>query len=77
MSYGASIRAGQHLILGGKARALMHGRFHVSFDDIKALAPHVLRHRIIRNFHAESERMTTDKIVQQLLAYVPTPQSGL
>ena len=77
VSYGASVRAPQHLILGGKARALMHGRFHVSFDDIKALAQPVLRHRIIRNFHAESERMTTDKIVEQLLAYVPVPKSGL
>jgi MoxR-like ATPase len=77
VSYGASIRAGQHLILGGKARALMHGRFHVSFEDIRAIAKHVLRHRIIRNFHAESERMTTDKIVEQLLAVVPVPKSGL
>ena len=77
VSYGASVRAGQHLILGGKARALMHGRFHVSFDDVRALARPVLRHRIIRNFHAESERMTTDKIVDQLLAYVPVPKSGL
>jgi MoxR-like ATPase len=77
VSYGASIRAGQHLMLGGKARALMHGRFHVSFDDIKALAKPILRHRIIRNFHAESERVTTDKIVEQLIAHVQTPKSGL
>jgi MoxR-like ATPase len=77
VSYGASVRAPQHLLLGGKARALMHGRFHVSFDDIKALARPVLRHRIIRNFHAESEKMTTDKIVEQLLATVPVPKSGL
>jgi MoxR-like ATPase len=77
VSYGASIRAGQHLMLGGKARALMHGRFHVSFDDVKALAKPILRHRIIRNFHAESERVTTDKIVEQLIAHVPTPKSGL
>ena len=77
VSYGASVRAPQHLILGGKARALMQGRFHVTFDDIKALAKPVMRHRIIRNFHAESERMTTDKIVEQLLAHVPTPKSGM
>ncbi|MEK7401184.1 MAG: MoxR family ATPase [Gemmatimonadota bacterium] len=77
VSYGASVRAPQHLILGGKARALMHGRFHVSFDDIRALAQPVMRHRIIRNFHAESERMTTDKIVELLLAHVPVPKSGL
>jgi MoxR-like ATPase len=77
VSYGASVRAPQHLILGGKARALMRGRFHVSFDDIKALARPVMRHRIIRNFHAESERVTTDKIVDQLLDFVPTPKSGM
>jgi MoxR-like ATPase len=77
VSYGASVRAPQHLLLGGKARALMKGRFHVSFEDIRALARPVLRHRIIRNFHAESERVTTDKIVDQLLEYVPVPKSGM
>jgi MoxR-like ATPase len=77
VSYGASTRAPQHLLLGGKARALMRGRFHVSFDDIKALAKPVLRHRIIRNFHAESERVTTEKIVDQLLDHVPVPKSGM
>jgi MoxR-like ATPase len=77
VSYGASVRAPQHLILGGKARALMRGRFHVSFDDIKALARPVMRHRIIRNFHAESERVTTDKIVDELLEFVPVPKSGM
>jgi MoxR-like ATPase len=77
VSYGASVRAPQHLLLGGKARALMKGRFHVSFDDVRALAKPVLRHRIIRNFHAESERVTTDKIVDQLLDFVPTPKSGM
>jgi MoxR-like ATPase len=77
VSYGASTRAPQHLLLGGKARALMKGRFHVSFDDIKALAKPVMRHRIIRNFHAESERVTTEKIVDQLLDHVPVPKSGM
>ncbi|HEU4995334.1 MAG TPA: MoxR family ATPase [Gemmatimonadaceae bacterium] len=77
ISYGASVRAPQHLLLGGKARALMQGRFHVSFDDIRALAKPVLRHRIIRNFHAESERVTTDQIVDKLLEYVPVPKSGM
>jgi MoxR-like ATPase len=77
VSYGASVRAPQHLLLGGKARALMKGRFHVSFDDIRALARPVLRHRIIRNFHAESERVTTDRIVDQLLEHVPVPRSGM
>jgi len=77
VSYGASVRAPQHLLLGGKARALMKGRFHVSFEDIKALAKPVMRHRIIRNFHAESERVTTDRIVDQLLDYVQVPKSGM
>jgi MoxR-like ATPase len=77
VSYGTSVRAPQHLLLGGKARALMKGRFHVSFEDIRALAKPVMRHRIIRNFHAESERVTTDTIVEKLLEYVPTPRSGM
>jgi MoxR-like ATPase len=77
VSYGASVRAPQHLLLGGKARALMQGRFHVSFDDVKALARPVLRHRIIRNFHAESERVTTDQIVDHLVQTVPVPRSGM
>jgi len=77
VSYGASVRAPQHLLLGGKARALMQGRYHVSFEDIRALAKPVMRHRIIRNFHAESERVTTDKIVDQLLEYVKVPKSGM
>ena len=77
VSYGASVRAPQHLLLGGKARALMQGRFHVSFEDIKALARPVLRHRIIRNFHAESEKVTTDQIVDHLIQSVPVPKSGM
>jgi MoxR-like ATPase len=77
VNYGASVRAAQWMILGGKARALMHGRYHVGFDDIRALAHPVLRHRILLNFHAQSERVTTDQIVAQLLKAVPTPKSGL
>jgi len=77
ISYGASVRAPQHLLLGGKARALMQGRFHVGFEDVRALAKPVLRHRIIRNFHAESERVTPDQIVDRLLEYVPLPRSGM
>ncbi|MEO5510120.1 MAG: AAA family ATPase [Longimicrobiales bacterium] len=77
LSYGASVRAAQYLVLGGKARALMHGRFHVSVDDIQALAKPVLRHRILRNFHAESERVTTDTIVEKLLAFAPVPKSEM
>lgn len=75
--YGASVRAAQSLILGGKARALIHGRYHVSFEDVRALAPPVFRHRILLNFHAQSERVTTDQVVERLLGTVPVPRSGL
>jgi MoxR-like ATPase len=77
VSYGASVRAAQYLVLGGKARALMHGRYHVSFDDIRALAHPVLRHRILTNFHAQSERVTSDQIVEKLIGAVPVPKSGI
>ncbi|MFQ5742084.1 MAG: AAA family ATPase [Acidobacteriota bacterium] len=77
VDYGASVRAAQYLILGGKARALLEGRYHVSFEDISVLAPPVLRHRILTNFHAESEQVTTDQIISQLLEAVPLPQSRM
>jgi MoxR-like ATPase len=77
VEYGASVRAAQYLVLGGKARALMHGRYHVGFDDVRALAQPVFRHRILRNFHAESEKVTTDEIVAKLLEAVPVPRSRL
>ncbi|HVX38618.1 MAG TPA: MoxR family ATPase [Gemmatimonadaceae bacterium] len=77
VSYGASTRAPQQLILGGKARALMDGRYNVSFEDIRALAKPVLRHRVLTNFHAESERITTDEIIDKLVKVVPVPASGM
>jgi MoxR-like ATPase len=77
VSYGASTRAPQQLILGGKARALMDGRFNVSFDDIRALAKPVLRHRVLTNFHAESEGVTSEQIIEKLLNAVAVPRSGL
>jgi MoxR-like ATPase len=77
VAYGASVRAAQYLVLGAKARALTRGRYHVSFDDVKALAHPVLRHRVLTNFHAESEGVTTDRIVDQLLEAVPMPRSGM
>jgi MoxR-like ATPase len=77
VSYGASVRAAQGLVLGGKARALLQGRSHVSFDDIRALARPVFRHRILMNFQAQSEKVTTDHIVERLLDAVPLPRSGL
>src|SRR5438876_5988434 len=77
VGFGASVRAAQYLVLGGKARALTSGRYHVSFDDIRALAHPVLRHRIITNFHAQSEGVTTDQITDRLLEIVPMPRSGM
>jgi MoxR-like ATPase len=77
VAYGASVRAAQYLVLGAKARALTQGRYHVSFDDVKALAHPVLRHRVLTNFHAESEGVTTDRIIDQLLEVVPMPRSGM
>ncbi|MEX0907838.1 MAG: AAA family ATPase [Gemmatimonadota bacterium] len=77
VAYGASVRAAQYLVLGGKARALMRGRTHVSFEDIRELAQPVLRHRILTNFHAESERVTTQHIIERLLEVVPVPRSGM
>ncbi len=77
VSYGASVRAAQYLTLGGKARALTRGRTHVSFEDIRALAHPVFRHRVLLNFHAESERVTTDQVIDRLLEAVPAPSSGL
>src|SRR5512138_2222153 len=77
VAFGASVRAAQYLVLGGKARALTSGRYHVSFDDIRSLAHPVLRHRIITNFHAQSEAVTTDTIVDELLTAVPMPKSGM
>ena len=77
VAFGASVRAAQYLVLGGKARALTNGRYHVSFDDIRAMAHPVLRHRIITNFHAQSEGITTDILVDRLLEAVALPRSGM
>ena len=77
IEYGASVRAAQYLILGGKARALLHGRYYVDFDDIRHLAAPILRHRILTNFHAESEQVTTDQVIAQLLDTVSTPVSRM
>ena len=77
VAFGASVRAAQYLVLGAKARALTSGRYHVSFEDIRALAHPVLRHRVLVNFRAESEGITTDAIIDDLLAAVPTAKSGM
>ena len=74
VNYGASVRAAQFLVLAAKARALMIGRYHVSFDDIRALYIPVLRHRVLLNFHAESDRLQPDDILRQVLEAKPAPR---
>jgi MoxR-like ATPase len=74
VNYGASVRAAQFLVLAAKARALMKGRYHVSFDDVRELYIPILRHRILLNFHAESDRLTSDDILRQVLQVKPTPR---
>jgi len=77
VAFGGSVRAAQYLVLGAKARALTHGRYHVSYEDIRALAHPVLRHRVLTNFRAESEGVTSDAIIDELLTAVPVPKSGM
>jgi MoxR-like ATPase len=72
--WGAGPRAGQYMILGGKARAVLNGRYYVSTDDIRAVAYPVLRHRIITNFNASAEGVTTDQLIAQLIEAVPPPE---
>jgi MoxR-like ATPase len=74
INWGAGPRACQYLILGGKARAILHGRLHVSTDDVRAVALPVLRHRLVTTFHADAEGITTDDIIRKLIHAVPTPQ---
>jgi MoxR-like ATPase len=71
LRFGSSPRGGQTLLLAGKVRALIQGRYNVSFDDIQAAAPAALRHRLILNFEAEAEGITTDHIIAQVLQEVP------
>jgi MoxR-like ATPase len=71
IAYGASPRASQCLVLGAKARALLSGKFHVDFADLKALAAPVLRHRLVLNFHARADKIDADMLVERLLAAVP------
>ena len=74
VNYGGSVRAAQFLVLAAKARALVHGRYHVTYDDIRALYTPVLRHRILLNFHAESDRLKQDDILKQILDWKPAPR---
>ena len=70
VSWGAGLRAAQFLVLGAKARTLLQGRSHVTAEDIQAVAAPVLRHRVLVNYRAEAEGMTTQKIIEQLLDQV-------
>ncbi|GAB4368287.1 MAG: MoxR family ATPase [Bryobacter sp.] len=74
VNFGASVRGIQNLVLAAKARALMHGRYHVTFEDVQKLTAPILRHRILLNFQAESDRMTTDIVLARLLETVPLPK---
>jgi MoxR-like ATPase len=74
VNYGGSVRATQFLVLAAKARALVKGRYHVSFEDIRALLVPVMRHRLLLNFHAESDRLSTDDLLKRLIESKPVPK---
>src|SRR5207302_5516180 len=74
VAWGAGPRASQYLILAGKARALLKGRYHVSTEDIRQVAIPVLRHRIVTNFNAEAEGIKSDTIVKKLMDFIPRQQ---
>jgi MoxR-like ATPase len=73
VNFGASVRAAQFIVLGAKVRALSRHRYHVAYEDVTELAAPVLRHRILLNFHAESEHIDADEIIRRLLAHLPPP----
>ncbi|MCA8946744.1 MAG: MoxR family ATPase, partial [Planctomycetes bacterium] len=75
LAWGAGPRASQYLILGAKARAVLHGRYYVSGDDIRAVVHPVLRHRIIPNFSAEAEGITSDVIIDKLIQMIPRAEA--
>ena len=77
VTWGASLRASQFLIFGGKARAILRGRYNVSCEDVRAVAPAVLRHRVLLNFQAEAEKIDSDQVIKRLIETVPEPKSGL
>ncbi|MGB7326905.1 MAG: MoxR family ATPase [Rubripirellula sp.] len=77
VGWGAGPRAVQFLILGGKARALLEGRFHVQVEDVQALAKAVLRHRMVVNFAAESDGISSDDVIERIIAATPTTEDEL
>jgi MoxR-like ATPase len=74
LNFGASVRAIQNIILAAKARALMQKRYHVSYEDVRALATPILRHRVLLNFHAESDKMTADAVLAKMIESIPVPR---
>ena len=70
MAWGAGPRASQYLVIAAKARAILNGRYVATVDDVKAFARPVLRHRVLPNFHAESDGMTSTKLIERLLTIV-------
>ena len=76
VSWGAGPRASQYLILGGKARAILNGRVHVTTEDIRAVAHPVLRHRLMTTFHADADGITSDDVIKRLLDVIPVPGEG-
>ena len=74
VNFGASVRAAQNLVLTAKARALVQRRYHVTYEDIAALTRPILRHRILLNFQAESDKLSQDDILKRLLDTIPRPR---
>jgi len=74
ISWGAGPRASQYLVLGAKARAVMHGRYHISCEDIRAVSKPVLRHRILTSFNAEADGIDSLQIIDELLEIVKVPE---
>jgi MoxR-like ATPase len=75
VNFGASVRAAQFLVLAAKARALVHKRYHVTYEDVISLMRPILRHRVLLNFQAESDRLSTDDILLKLLEAMPAPKA--
>jgi MoxR-like ATPase len=75
LTWGSGPRAAQYLVLGAKSRALLHGRYNVSCQDVRQVAKPVMRHRIFTNFNADAEGLTTDMIIDQLIEAVPEPSA--
>jgi len=75
VNFGASVRAAQFLVLAAKARALVHQRYHVTYEDVTKLMRPILRHRVLLNFQAESDHLTTDDILLKLLEAMPAPKA--